>query len=63
MPWTEKQCAEYVLECEATGVTRDFLPGAPISTWTMPVEEAERIVGMTVAEAAEIIETEGTIIS
>lgn len=62
MAWTNLECAQYVIECEVAGVARDFLPGAPISTWTMPVEEAERIVGMTVAEAAAIIETEGTII-
>lgn len=61
--WSNLEIAQYVLECEVAGVGRDFLPNAPIAAWHMPVAEAEQIAGLTLAEAEQIIETEGTIIS
>jgi hypothetical protein len=57
----ELACAMYVLEVEVCGLTRDFLPGLPARALTMTLAEAEEITGLLLADATEIMETEGSI--
>lgn len=55
------ELAKLVLELEATDSPRDFFPEYFARIATVSVAEAEQVAGITLAQAVEIIETEGTL--